>query len=92
MYVNLKVQVYLDLLTLKKQIWFRVFYLQVHKKLGNAHLSMLNFSWATDLDPKGSNNHIKEAIDRRYVTDDDENNAEDYESSSSLHCKWIYGF
>lgn len=45
---------------------------QVHKRLGNAHLSMLNFSWATDLDPKGANNHIKEAIDRRYITDEDE--------------------
>ena len=33
---------------------------------------MLNFSWATDLDPKGANNHIKEAIDRRYITDEDE--------------------
>jgi len=45
---------------------------KVHKRLGNAHLSMLNFSWATDLDPKGANNHIKEAIDRRYITDEDE--------------------
>ncbi|KAF6041218.1 CDC27 [Bugula neritina] len=52
---------------------------KVHKKLGNAHLSMLNFSWATDLDPKGANNHIKEAIDRRYVTDE-----EDQEHSLSV--------
>ena len=32
----------------------------------------MNFSWAMDLDPKGANNHIKEAIDKRYVTDDDD--------------------
>ena len=25
-----------------------------------------------DLDPKGANNQIKEAIDKRYVTDDEE--------------------
>ena len=25
-----------------------------------------------DLDPKGANNQIKEAIDKRYVNDDDE--------------------
>lgn len=27
----------------------------------------MNFSWANDLDPKGTNNQIKEAIDKRYV-------------------------
>ena len=26
-------------------------------------LAMMNFSWAMDLDPKGANNQIKEAID-----------------------------
>ena len=31
----------------------------------------MNFSWAMDLDPKGANNQIKEAIDKRYVTDED---------------------
>ncbi|XP_074644278.1 cell division cycle protein 27 homolog [Tubulanus polymorphus] len=45
---------------------------KVHKKLGNMHLAMMNFSWAMDLDPKGANNQIKEAIDKRYVTDDDD--------------------
>ena len=48
------------------------FHLQVHKKLGNTHLALMNFSWANDLDPKGANNQIKEAIDKRYVTDDDD--------------------
>lgn len=46
---------------------------------------MLNFSWATDLDPKGANNHIKDAIDRRYVTDDDE----DVSTDASV-CMYIY--
>ena len=32
----------------------------------------MNFSWAMDLDPKGANNQIKEAIDKRYVTEDDD--------------------
>lgn len=45
---------------------------KVHKKLGNTHLALMNFSWAMDLDPKGANNQIKEAIDRRYANDDDE--------------------
>lgn len=42
-----------------------VYYLagKVHKKLGNTHLALMHFSWATDLDPKGGNNQIKEAID-----------------------------
>lgn len=29
------------------------------------------FSWAVDLDPKGANNQIKEAVDKRYLPDDD---------------------
>ena len=32
----------------------------------------MNFSWAMGLDPKGINNQIKEAIDKRYVTEDDD--------------------
>ena len=32
----------------------------------------MNFSWAMDLDPKGLNNQIKEAIDKRYVTEEDD--------------------
>ncbi|KAK6166379.1 hypothetical protein SNE40_023090 [Patella caerulea] len=45
---------------------------KVHRKLGNTHLSLINFSWATDLDPQGANNSIKEAIDKRYSTDADD--------------------
>jgi anaphase-promoting complex subunit 3 len=46
----------------------------VHKKLGNTHLALMNFSYASDLDPKGTNNQIKEAINKHYVTDEDEGN------------------
>ena len=31
---------------------------------------MIFFSWAMDLDPKGSNNLIKEAIDRHNLDDE----------------------
>lgn len=48
------------------------FYQQVYKKLGQTHLALMNFSWAMDLDPKGANNQIKEAIDKRYLPDDEE--------------------
>lgn len=42
-----------------------VYYLlgKVHNKLGNSHLALMHFSWATDLDPKGTSGHIKEAFD-----------------------------
>ena len=46
---------------------------QVYKKLGQNHLAQMNFSWAIDLDPKGANNQIKEAINKRYLPDDDDN-------------------
>ncbi|XP_033039994.1 cell division cycle protein 27 homolog isoform X4 [Trachypithecus francoisi] len=45
---------------------------KVYKKLGQTHLTLMNFSWAMDLDPKGANNQIKEAIDKRYLPDDEE--------------------
>ncbi|KOX68019.1 Cell division cycle protein 27 like protein [Melipona quadrifasciata] len=35
---------------------------KVHKKLGNTDLALMYFSWATDLDPKGVNSQMKEAI------------------------------
>jgi len=54
---------------------------QVHKKLGNTHLALINFSWATDLDPKGTNNHIKEALDKRCMVDDDD---DDDDNASNL--------
>merc|ERR1719318_575230 len=36
---------------------------KVHNKLGNAHLALMHFSWAMDLDPKGANSQIKDALD-----------------------------
>ncbi|XP_027052490.1 cell division cycle protein 27 homolog [Pocillopora damicornis] len=45
---------------------------KVYKKLGENHLAQMNFSWAIDLDPKGANNQIKEAINKRYLPDDDD--------------------
>jgi len=58
---------------------------QVHKKLGNTHLALTNFSWATDLDPKGTNNHIKEALDKRCMVDDD-----DADDNSSNLCTFDF--
>ena len=37
--------------------------MQVHNKLGNTHLALMHFSWAMDLDPKGANSQIKDALD-----------------------------
>lgn len=56
---------------------------KVYKKLGQTHLALMNFSWAMDLDPKGANNQIKEAIDKRYLPDDEEPLTQDslYESA-----------
>ncbi len=36
---------------------------QVHNKLNNTHLALMHFSWAMDLDPKGANTQIKDALD-----------------------------
>lgn len=36
---------------------------KIHKLLGNVDLALMNFSWATDLDPKGANNQVKDAFD-----------------------------
>lgn len=42
-----------------------VFYLigKIHKALGNVDSALMHFSWATDLDPKGANNQLKDAFD-----------------------------
>ena len=59
----------------------------MHKKLGNTHLALMNFSWAMDLDPKGVNNQIKEAIDKRYATEEDDTLARLTDTS-----EWWYTF
>lgn len=35
----------------------------MHNKLNNTHLALMHFSWAMDLDPKGANSQIKDALD-----------------------------
>ncbi|XP_043911114.1 cell division cycle protein 27 homolog [Protopterus annectens] len=54
---------------------------KVYKKLGQTHLALMNFSWAMDLDPKGANNQIKEAIDKRYLPDDEDLITQEEQSS-----------
>ncbi len=38
--------------------------MQIHNKLNNTHKALMHFSWAMDLDPKGANSQIKDALDR----------------------------
>nr|XP_061829917.1 cell division cycle protein 27 homolog [Nerophis lumbriciformis] len=58
---------------------------KVYKKLGQTHLALMNFSWAMDLDPKGANNQIKEAIDKRYLPEDEAAvEADDSQDSSAM--------
>lgn len=54
-----------------------VYYLlgKVHNKLGNSHLALMHFSWATDLDPKGTGGHIKEGFDPSKQEDPPERSA-----------------
>ena len=42
---------------------FKAKNIQVHSKLGNTHLALMNYSWSMDLDPKGANSQIKDALD-----------------------------
>ena len=35
----------------------------MHNKLNNTHMALMHFSWAMDLDPKGANSQIKDALD-----------------------------
>jgi len=36
---------------------------KVHTKLNNTHLALMHYSWAMDLDPKGANSQVKDALD-----------------------------
>lgn len=44
---------------------------KIHKKTGNTHTALMNFSWAMELDPKGANNTIREVIDKQHSGEDD---------------------
>jgi hypothetical protein len=56
---------------------------QIYKKLGQSHLSLMNLSWAMELDPRGvSNSQLKELFEQQYgnqiqvledVSEDDDN-------------------
>uniref|UniRef100_A0A0P4WHP1 Cell division cycle protein 27 homolog n=1 Tax=Scylla olivacea TaxID=85551 RepID=A0A0P4WHP1_SCYOL len=62
---------------------------KVHKKLGQTHLALMNFSWAMDLDPKGANNQFKEAIDpaiNRFPVDDDDTTNNNPHDNGSEGC------
>jgi len=56
---------------------------KVHNKLGNTHLALMHFSWAMDLDPKGANSQIKDALDPALNRQSQEmgNSAQDQEES-----------
>lgn len=55
---------------------------KVYKKLKQNHMAVISFSWAMDLDPKGANNQIKEAIDKQHLPDDDELSEDGLEDES----------
>lgn len=44
---------------------------KIHKKIGNTHTALMNFSWAMELDPKGANNTIRDVIDKQHSGEDD---------------------
>ncbi|XP_028393354.1 cell division cycle protein 27 homolog [Dendronephthya gigantea] len=54
---------------------------KAYKKLGDNHQAQMHFSWAVDLDPKGANNQIKEAVDKRYLPEDDDVSIDDVDLS-----------
>ncbi|PIK47242.1 putative cell division cycle protein 27-like [Apostichopus japonicus] len=54
---------------------------KVYNKLGQTHLALASFSWAHDLDPKGSMSPVKEALDKHYLPDDD-NSSQDLDEET----------
>lgn len=44
---------------------------KIHKKMGDTHTALMNFSWAMELDPKGANNTIRDVIDKQHSNEDD---------------------
>ena len=45
---------------------------KIYKRMGLANKAFMYYSWAMDLDPKGTNNMIKEAIDKHQLPDDED--------------------
>lgn len=44
---------------------------KIHKRTGDTHTALMNFSWAMELDPKGANNTIRNVVDRQHSGEDD---------------------
>lgn len=42
---------------------------RVYRKLGNHHLALVNFSWATEIDPRGDQNHSTITVSWRIFKD-----------------------
>eukprot|EP00038_Savillea_parva_P018736 m.25338 g.25338 ORF g.25338 m.25338 type:complete len:734 (-) comp4227_c0_seq1:59-2260(-) len=45
---------------------------KIYRKLGQSDKALMHFSWSMDLDPKGNNNLVKDAINKHQPVDDDE--------------------
>ena len=45
---------------------------KIYKKMGHEDKATFHSAWAADLDPKGSNTMIKEAIERHQLPEDDD--------------------
>jgi len=62
-----------------------VFFLlgRVHRKLNNPHLAMLNFSWATEIDPRGEQNNQSAVSEGPYDDDAADFNDSDRRNTSS---------
>jgi anaphase-promoting complex subunit 3 len=61
-----------------------VFFLlgRVHRKLDNSHLAMLNFSWATEIDPRGEQNNQSTVSEGPYDDDAADFNDSDRRNNS----------
>lgn len=66
---------------------------KIQKKLGNVDLALMNFSWATDLDPKGASNQVKDAFDPGHasvalnVTQDAHETSEQSDDSTQIRAR-----
>eukprot|EP00037_Helgoeca_nana_P000210 m.20701 g.20701 ORF g.20701 m.20701 type:complete len:726 (+) comp10271_c0_seq1:41-2218(+) len=51
-----------------------VYYLmgKIYRKLGQGDKALMLFSWSSDLDPKGNNNSIRDAINKHLPVEDDD--------------------
>lgn len=45
---------------------------KIYRRLGQGDKALMHFSWSMDLDPKGNNNLVKDAINKHQPIDDDD--------------------